>query len=152
VFIDTSMITHTLKLDTCWCCTSKFSLHDHHVVPREHGGNNGPTVTICASCHNIVHRIASRIVTLKSDAPITELRPLQTSGYDVKKLGYLIGVIVRSQQTLKKLGPQPKKLGLVVKLDDEQRRKFLQLKKTLGKTNHALVVQALDELYRKTFL
>lgn len=48
----------SLILPYCWICTSPSSLHEHHIVPRAYGGSDGPTVTLCATCHNGIHHVA----------------------------------------------------------------------------------------------
>lgn len=50
--IDSIVLTH------CWICLSPSSLHEHHIVPRAYGGSDGPTVTLCATCHNGIHHVA----------------------------------------------------------------------------------------------
>lgn len=42
----------------CIICGTIKSIHEHHIVPRAYGGENGPTVNICAIHHNIVHSAA----------------------------------------------------------------------------------------------
>ena len=53
--------------EVCWICGSRLntadppgaaSCEDHHVVPRAYGGSNGPLVSLCASCHSKLHRLA----------------------------------------------------------------------------------------------
>lgn len=46
------------NLDHCWVCTDTSSLHEHHIIPQAYGGVDGPTVTLCATCHNGVHHVA----------------------------------------------------------------------------------------------
>lgn len=41
---------------TCWACGVSESIHEHHIIPRSAGGINGPTVDLCAVCHNAVHK------------------------------------------------------------------------------------------------
>ena len=33
--------------------------HIHHVVPRQYGGDNGPTLALCPNCHAAVHVLAN---------------------------------------------------------------------------------------------
>lgn len=44
----------------CCICGAKPSQERHHVVPRSHGGSEGPTVTVCgwgnsSGCHGLLH-------------------------------------------------------------------------------------------------
>lgn len=48
-------IRGTIALDHCWVCGSREGLNEHHVVPQSCGGTNGPTVTLCAAHHTVIH-------------------------------------------------------------------------------------------------
>jgi hypothetical protein len=39
----------------CAACGATDDLHEHHLIPRVHGGLDGPTVMLCGRCHGIVH-------------------------------------------------------------------------------------------------
>jgi hypothetical protein len=43
------------KTAFCAACGATRDLYQHHLRPRARGGKNGPTVTLCASCHGAVH-------------------------------------------------------------------------------------------------
>lgn len=61
----------SLELDHCWVCKVKFGgkeglrKNEHHIVPRASGGVEGPTVTLCADHHTLLHHIATRLITGK---------------------------------------------------------------------------------------
>jgi hypothetical protein len=38
--------------------------HDHHIIPREYGGVEGPELHICPTCHDSVHRSATNPLVL----------------------------------------------------------------------------------------
>lgn len=80
-------ITSTIRLLRCWVCGSRDGLHDHHVVPQSCGGTNGPTVTLCAVHHNVIHSEAY----LKPDD-----RRFRGAPAAVIKLAYLTQVIYNS--------------------------------------------------------
>ncbi len=145
-------INHTLKLDSCWCCVSKVSLDEHHVVPREYGGSKGPTVTLCGNCHKLVHRVASNVWSqrTKTDKKTVVASRLKDYTGDKQKITYLVDVILRARAATATT-PQQKAVNVVVKLNPDQRRRFQELKKVLGKTNHDLVIHALNDLYQRTF-
>ncbi len=43
----------------CFFCGEENSvvLEEHHIIPRSLGGENGPTVVLCANCHKKLHYI-----------------------------------------------------------------------------------------------
>lgn len=53
-----ALISDTIVLPYCWVCEGDVNLHQHHVIPRNAGGTNGPTVTLCSGCHDGVHDLA----------------------------------------------------------------------------------------------
>ena len=45
---------------TCYICEQSLAAtQEHHVVPRSRAGADGPTVDLCASCHQTVHAAAA---------------------------------------------------------------------------------------------
>lgn len=85
--MSTPPIESSLKLDHCWICRGTDGLHEHHVVPQSCGGTHGPTVTICAAHHNVIHTEAYQP---------QEKRRFRGSPAEVNKLAYLAQVIYRS--------------------------------------------------------
>lgn len=41
----------------CAACGANECLHEHHLVPRVHGGADLPTVMLCTRCHGLVHGV-----------------------------------------------------------------------------------------------
>lgn len=80
-------IQGTIALDHCWVCTSTAGLHEHHIVPQSCGGTHGPTVTLCAACHSVIHTEAYH--------PLHARRFTGTVP-EKRKLAYLADVIARS--------------------------------------------------------
>lgn len=37
------------------------SLDEHHVIPREYGGENGPTIMLCPDVHQTLHRSVNNV-------------------------------------------------------------------------------------------
>lgn len=69
------LLRTTLLLNYCWVCERRFKSsvppgpairHDHHIVPRNAGGEDGPLVSLCDTHHSVVHRLAER-AHLKQD-------------------------------------------------------------------------------------
>lgn len=46
-----------MKHDYCVACGNKENLHQHHLVPKSHGGSNDETnlITLCGECHAKIH-------------------------------------------------------------------------------------------------
>ena len=54
------------KTETCaGCGTEGGEIHHHHVIPRSYGGEHGPTTPLCPNCHDLVHKAARNLATLK---------------------------------------------------------------------------------------
>lgn len=52
----------------CKICKEPTSIavkHDHHVIPRAAGGENGEQIRICAYCHTNVHNLAWMLASNK---------------------------------------------------------------------------------------
>ena len=59
-----------LVSDACWVCGVRFKTslppgpatrEDHHIIPRNAGGEDGPEVSLCERHHAIAHKIAYTI-------------------------------------------------------------------------------------------
>lgn len=49
----------------CFICHQQPDVgHDHHLKPQAVGGKNDITFTLCANCHNAVHKEISRLLAL----------------------------------------------------------------------------------------
>jgi len=80
-------ITKTIALDRCWVCPSDDGLHDHHLVPKSCGGLHGPTVSLCARHHAVIH--------VEAFHP-PHARRFSGDAAQVRKLQYLTQVIYTS--------------------------------------------------------
>jgi hypothetical protein len=50
---------------TCGICPNiTDSVNNHHVIPQAAGGTDGPTIDICANCHDAVHAEISRLLRI----------------------------------------------------------------------------------------
>lgn len=47
----------------CFICDSGGIIDVHHVIPQATGGEAGPTVSLCPSCHSGIHRQAMNILS-----------------------------------------------------------------------------------------
>lgn len=46
----------------CPICRDAGPLQEHHITPREFGGEHGPTIFICAKCHMAIHHQAANLM------------------------------------------------------------------------------------------
>lgn len=47
----------------CYICQQQTTtIEEHHIVPRFAGGEDGPTVNLCADCHAGIHRQALNLL------------------------------------------------------------------------------------------
>lgn len=61
------------RLDYCWVCENQLMdgsvgsadhlREEHHIIPKAYGGADGPTVSLCASHHSLLHLIAVKILS-----------------------------------------------------------------------------------------
>ena len=131
----TSVITESIRLAHCWICQASVSLNEHHVVPRSYGGENGPTVTLCSDCHELIHKLA--------DAEAYDDHYMATP-----KICYLVKVIVRARRAAHVIGGKNWKYSRV--WTDGQHTKLMRLAKVYG-TQDSAINAALDMLYRSHF-
>ncbi|WP_431030337.1 HNH endonuclease [Lysinibacillus sp. LZ02] len=48
----------TKKVDVCALCKrTEVETTEHHLIPREEGGNHGPTAFLCIPCHKNIHAL-----------------------------------------------------------------------------------------------
>ncbi|WP_254901790.1 HNH endonuclease [Thalassobacillus devorans] len=39
------------------CARSPVTTTDHHLIPKEYGGADGPTAQLCSACHRQIHAL-----------------------------------------------------------------------------------------------
>lgn len=44
-----------MKIGSCYICQENKLVQEHHIIPRASGGEAGPVVNLCASCHSATH-------------------------------------------------------------------------------------------------
>lgn len=109
----------------CYVCSEEVSVpHEHHVIPQAYGGKDGPTVTLCANHHNLIHELAKAHMSGK---PIDAKwrTPLER-----ERGATLALAIVQAQQKSK-----DREFKIVYKISLEHRRRLGELKKRLGFTS-----------------
>lgn len=138
--------------DHCWICGRRFitaqppgnaNEERHHVLPRALGGEDGPLVSLCDSCHAKVHKLSYH--PMKAQELTHSYSPDA-----VRKLRYLSGIIYRAKALLDQ---DPNKLlPITFKINKEEAKKLDRLKSVLGlKSRSAVYSAALNFLYRQHF-
>jgi hypothetical protein len=93
----------TLLLPHCWICEVRFrnsvppgtaSRENHHIFPRNAGGNDGPEVSLCADHHATIHKIALKIQAKKDFKPFL----LGETQIRAKRLLWLASMIVKAEK------------------------------------------------------
>jgi hypothetical protein len=141
-------IVATLKLDHCWCCHVRgVAFEEHHVVPRHLGGEHGPTVSLCGSCHTQMHTYALQLYrnTQKRTDPqqLFPARPQTQARFE-----YLADVIVRASIAIE--GHAGKKWKYATEFSDAEHNKLVSLA-GIYKSQDAAVHAALALLHAKHF-
>lgn len=95
----------TLVTDFCWVCNHRFrtstppglaNREDHHIVPRNAGGSDGPQVSLCDTHHAVVHKIASKAKSKQDFSVFVAGEPEAHR----QKLLWLASIIVRAEKTV----------------------------------------------------
>ncbi len=97
------MLSRTALLkDYCWVCNERFKTssppglanrQDHHIFPRNAGGDDGPLVSLCDRDHSTVHKLAER---LHRKGPVKDL--LFGVPDPDKRLCWLAACIVKAEK------------------------------------------------------
>lgn len=136
-------ITATLSLDYCWCCHARqVAFEQHHVVPRHLGGENGPLVTLCGSCHTNCHTYATQLYKGKVTIDLSAYQGKAS----MPRLSYLAEVIRRATIAIE--GTSGKKWKYATTFTDAEHDKLVRLAVLHGSQDKAIRA-ALDLLYGK---
>lgn len=138
-------ITSTLLLDQCWLCDApKFrtSTEEHHIVPRCYGGEKGPTVTLCSSCHTRVHESAESLYKGNPIFPYTDAD-------ERERCLYLATVIVNARLALERINDPNKRVVFSTTFDGETHELLVRLTKHLNLSQKKVIIYALKELAKR---
>lgn len=145
-----------IVLEHCWVCLQRFTdvnppgpmlRHEHHMVPRAYGGVDGPTISLCDSHHNTLHKIATCLINKK-----TYYAHLQgTTDEQKSKLIYLANIVFNAELQARN---DPNKLAsAMVSLDQRHKTMIDKLQKVYPKarSREKLLLLALEKLYGAHF-
>jgi len=118
-------------------CAVTGEYHDcidiHHIIPREYGGENGPTIQLSPNVHQTIHRISF------NDKKIKEYLDKHPDKSHI--LSYLINSIRFSRENFTRVGSN----NVTVKLTNEELSFFRKKSEELGIS----VPQLITEILRK---
>ena len=145
----------TLMFPYCWVCEVRFksstpagiaNREDHHIFPRNAGGDDGPLVSLCDSHHSCLHKIASRMHSKKPFKAFLIGETQQTA----KKLCWLASMVVKAEASVES---DPNKLlrnGVTLNQAETEMMKRLQAVYPT-KSRNDLFRAGLYLLFRKHF-
>jgi len=149
---------NSIRLDHCWICERRFTdasppgpenREEHHIVPRQAGGVNGPTVSLCERHHGILHKIA---MTLNSKNPKPYTHLIADLNADQQKKILYLATTAANAFKLTKDDPNKKRvvvLTLNPKLD--AMIKALQTCYPQLRSREQILHLALENLYNRHF-
>jgi hypothetical protein len=142
-----------LVKDYCFVCGLRFrdvvppgpaNRENHHIVPRNAGGEAGPQVSLCDGHHTLVHKLAQAMHRgAKVETFLAGLEREQQA-----KLAWLAHVIVKAEAAV---ADDPNKtFGSSIKFSPDELAMLKVLQTTLGKTRTEVIKIALKILYQQT--
>lgn len=133
-------ITSTLLLGHCWVCGQREGLNEHHLVPQSCGGTHGPTVTMCAAHHTVIHTEAYHP---------EHKRRFEGTLLQRTKLAYLAEVIYRSYAAVQ--GEQkPVQKTFVFSVRHQQMWNAFRATRPTIRSDQEAMEAALELLYQHT--
>lgn len=129
---DVIPISETLLLDYCWVCkvsrTDYSEFEEHHVVPSHLGGNKGPTVSLCDTCHTKAHKMSEKIWHNQTYIPYKNAEHL-------RRCYYLAVVICRARLQMDAIGGENKRVKFSTTLTFEEHNLLKKVQKYFGIKN-----------------
>jgi len=144
----------TLMFDYCWVCGERFKTstppgianrEDHHIFPRNAGGEDGPITSLCDSHHGTIHKIANRIHSGKDLKDLLIGEGVEQS----KKLCWLAAMIVKAEREYD-ADPNKKRIQSF-KLSAAETLMVERLQKHFQKSRQDIFRASLVALYKATF-
>jgi hypothetical protein len=143
-------------LPHCWVCEQRFTdvvppgrlnREEHHIVPRQAGGTDGPQVSLCDGHHMKAHKIAGRFTASK---PFHDLLSTEPTSYHPKLLW--LAKKIHDAFELVRDDPNKRKFAMV-SLDQRRVKMIDNLKRVYpkAKSREAVLTLALEQLYQRHF-
>jgi len=140
---------------SCFVCGVRFktsipagpaNVEEHHVMPRNAGGTDGPLVRLCDSHHTLLHKVAER---LHRKAVFTDLMVGEQPS-SIPKIMWLAAAVVRSEKAVE--NDPNKHVQNSVRLSQEDLHMLKRLQGIYkGKGRSELLRAGLFLLYRRHF-
>lgn len=133
----------------CWVCGSTVALEEHHMIPRAYGGQDGPVICLCATCHSNVHKLADATGLAKPELSIAKSIALTDNKISLTRLQQLAIIIIQAKATTQK---DPNKTAVYMdRFEAETLKKLKSLAKALRLNQKQVVRLAIAHLYGKYF-
>ena len=132
--------------DICWVCGLTTSLEEHHMIPRAYGGQDGPTITLCAGCHSSVHKLADYNA---QDVSYAQKLLKTVNKKSLTRLVELAIIIAYSKQATK--NDENKTIIFMDRFPASVNKQLKALAKILKKDQRTIVRLAIAQLYKHYF-
>ncbi len=118
---------------------------DHHIFPRNAGGEDGPLVSLCDTHHSCLHAIAKRI---QRKADFKDLLATEVPAA-IKKLLWLAQQVVKAEALVD--GDENKKFIVTIKLKPAELKVLNKLQQKYKKGREDIIRASLLSFYKETF-
>jgi hypothetical protein len=139
---------------TCYACERAFAdsgghptiqRHAHHIIPRAYGGADGPLTQVCLPCHDLLHKVANKMIHGKSYFHMLPSDP----DYRGRLLFLSTRILTAHNYAA---GDVNKSSPLVVKLDPRTKSMLEELKVAFkARGAEALIVRLIQSAHSSTF-
>lgn len=114
----------------CHICEVETAVpHQHHIIPREYGGEQGPTIPLCGNCHTRLHAEAEAVLSYKRTGK--HIKSFWSSSRQAKRASPLVAAIVQSALDTK----EKKTYKLNLEIDSATYKQLHLFKKDQGFTS-----------------
>lgn len=128
----------------CWICSElKSSFNDHHIIPRNAGGTNGPQVHICSACHDAIHHASQLKLTSEDYSLRNDAKQRWITLESKTRSAFLINLIINSESHAKK--SENKSIVLTVRLTGKDNKKLEYLSKRMKLSKQETLIKLIQE-------